>query len=123
MPSVMTIDMPVTSLKGEAHPHQACIDACMKCVQICQECLNMCLNESDVKNRINCISTLQDCAEICSTAACFMARESRSVRDICSTCETICERCANECGMFMDKHCQVCADTCRLCAQECKKMA
>lgn len=38
------------------------------------------------------------------------------------TCINACEKCANECNMFKDQHCQACADTCRQCADECRKM-
>ena len=121
MPS--TMNMPVVSLMPGGHPNQSCIDACAKCAQICQECFNLCLQEADVKARINCIKTLQDCAEICSTAACYMSRESGNEKDICNLCAAICDKCASECDMFKDQHCQTCAETCRICADECRRMA
>ncbi len=90
MPATMT-KIPV-SLMPNGHPHQSCIDACSKCAQICEECFNMCLQEVDVKARANCIKTLQDCAEICSTAACYMSRGSGSIKEICNVCATICDK-------------------------------
>jgi hypothetical protein len=118
-----TMNVPVVSLMPNGNPYQNCIDACAKCAQVCQECFNLCLQEADVKCRINCIKTLQDCAEICSTAACFMSRGSGSIKEVCSLCSSICDKCAIECGMFKDKHCQACADTCRQCATECMNMS
>lgn len=117
-----TMEKLPTSLIPNGNPHQACIDACGKCAQICEECLNMCLQEADVKARLNCIKSLQDCAEICGVASCFMSRSSGSIKDICNLCATICERCSAECGMFKDQHCKACSDTCLQCATECRKM-
>lgn len=117
------IDLLPLSLMKNGNPHQVCIDACAKCAQICGECFNLCLLEKDVKERTNCIKTLQDCAEICTTAACFMSRESGSIKEVCSLCAEVCERCATECDMFQDQHCKTCADTCRQCANECRHMA
>lgn len=113
---------PVNSLISQGNPMQSCIDACSKCVQICQECLNMCLQEDDVRKRMNCIKTLQDCAEICSTTACFMSRGSGNIKHIWNACAIICDQCSSECGIFSDNHCQACADTCRQCADECRNM-
>lgn len=117
-----TMNIP-TSIKQGGNPHQNCIDLCVKCAQICQECLTMCLQEEDVKSRINCIKTLQDCSEICSTAACFMSRESSNAIEICNACADICNTCATECGMFEDQHCKSCADVCKQCASECRNMS
>ncbi|KGK88624.1 four-helix bundle copper-binding protein [Clostridium sp. HMP27] len=117
-----TMNMPAVSLMPGGNPHQTCIEACMKRAQICQECLTMCLQGPDVSARINCIKTLQDCAEICSTAACYMARGSMNTKEICNVCSTICEKCAAECEMFKDEHCQTSADICRQCDNECRRM-
>lgn len=118
-----TMDMPVVSLMTNGHPHQVCIDACTKCAQICQECFNMCLQEADVKQRTNCIKTLQDCAGACELAVCIMSRSTGNIKEVCNFCAIICEKCASECDMFKDQHCPTCADTCRQCASECRDMA
>lgn len=114
--------MATTSLIAGGNPNQLCIDMCAKCAQICEECFNLCLQEADVNARMNCIKTLQDCAEICSTAACYMSRGSGNIKDLCRLCATICDKCAAECNMFNDPHCQTCAATCKACAEECRKM-
>lgn len=54
----------------------ACIEACMKCLSACEECLTACLEEPDVQARINCIQTLNDCAEICAQSVKYMSRNS-----------------------------------------------
>ena len=111
------------SMMKEGNPNQSCIDSCNKCVQICEECFTMCLNEEDVKERIHCIKSLQDCAEVCSLAVKVMARDSHMTYDLCRFCAKVCEDCAEHCGKFEDEHCQICAKTCRECAEECRKMA
>lgn len=120
MPAMM--ERLVESLMQGANPNQACIDVCVKCAQICQECFDLCLKEMNVKSRAVCIKTLQDCAEICSTAACFMSRGSMHAKEICSVCITVCEKCAMECTMFQNLYCQTCAHVCKQCANECKNM-
>ena len=79
-----TMNMPVTSLISGGNPMQSCIDSCTKCAQICEECFNLCLQEADVKARMNCIKTLQDCAEICYTSASYISRSSGSIKEICN---------------------------------------
>jgi hypothetical protein len=117
-----TMTRSIKSLISEGNPMQSCIDMCAKCVQICQECINLCLQESNPRDRMYCIKTLQDCAEICSTAVCFMSRGSGHIKDVWNVCASICESCAKECSLFSDDHCQACADTCRQCASECRNM-
>ena len=112
----------IIALMQNGNPNQACIDSCVKCAQICQECLTMCLQEADVKARVNCIKTLQDCSEICTTAACYMSRSSMNIMELCNACATVCEKCATECYAFKDQHCQTCADTCKECASQCMSM-
>ena len=118
-----TQNKPQNSLILGGNPMQTCIDACIKCAQICEECFTLCLLEPDVNERINCIKTLQDCSEICSTSACLMMRNSKNIKEVCDACAVICETCATECGMFKDEHCKSCADTCHHCANECIKMS
>jgi hypothetical protein len=117
-----TMEKSTSSLIQKGNPNQTCIDACVLCAQICQECLNMCLQEDDVKARVNCIKTLQDCSEICVLTAGYMSRSSGSIKDVCNVCAAICEKCATECDEFQDQHCQTCAGTCNQCATECKSM-
>ena len=82
----------------------------------------MCLAEPDVAARKNCISMLNECACICKEAASFMSMDAKHAMELCKLCETICNECAKECGMFQDQHCKVCADECRTCASKCGTM-
>lgn len=103
--------------------YQKCIDLCTKCAQACFECFKACLNEPDVSARKNCIATLVECALMCQQAATQMSIESQSAVELCLLCANICDRCAQECAMFKDDHCQKCAEVCRACANECRMMA
>ncbi len=102
--------------------YQKCIDACKRCAQACDECFTACLNEQDVKARIGCVSTLVECASICTMASCAMSRDSKFAKDVCNLCATICDACAADCAMFKDEHCVECANECRACANECRMM-
>ncbi len=67
----------MTTISHSSVQHfQSCIDSCNDCMQACEECLTSCLKETDVQARIHCIHTLRDCADICATAAQWMARGS-----------------------------------------------
>ncbi|MCU9813116.1 four-helix bundle copper-binding protein [Paraclostridium sp. AKS81] len=99
--------------------HQACIDECQKCAQACYECLN----EPDIKERKNCVSTLVECAMMCQMSVSMMAINGKFSKEHCELCAKICEQCEQECAMFKDDHCQKCASVCRSCADECRKMA
>ena len=109
-----------TTLLIKVKIHQTCIDSCIKCVQMCKESLTLCLQETDVKERTNCLKALQDCSEVCTIAVNYMNRSSVNIEEICDVCDIICVHCATECGKFQDQHYQTCADTCKLCAIECR---
>jgi hypothetical protein len=64
-----------------------------------------------------------DCAQICRTAAAFMARGSDFARDLCRLCATVCTACGDECAKHPMDHCQACAQACRACADACRRMA
>lgn len=102
--------------------YQDCIDACSKCAQICEECFRLCLDAQDVKSREHCILDLMDCADICAVASCSMARRSRHLKQILTTCANICDECATQCDKFSSEHNRMCADACRKCADECRKI-
>jgi hypothetical protein len=70
------------------------------------------------------IRTLHDCAEICQTAAAFMARSSDHHHAVCGLCATLCEACAANCERIgQDEEMNACARLCRRCAQSCREMA
>ena len=102
---------------------QACIDACLACATACDRCAAACLQEDDVKMMARCIANDMDCAQLCRTAAAFMARGSDFARDVCRLCAEVCTACGDECGRHPMDHCQACAQACRTCAEACRRMA
>lgn len=103
--------------------HRSCIEACYKCAATCDHCATACLKEENVAEMSRCIALDMDCAQICRTAAAFMARDSEFAKVYCGLCADICEACGDECAKHEHKHCQECADACRKCAEECRRMA
>jgi|SRR5688500_7296053 hypothetical protein len=103
--------------------YQECIDACQACAAACDYCAVECLEEADVQMMTECIRLDLYCADICRTAATFMARGDEYAKEICELCATICDDCAIECRKHEMEHCQACADACEQCAEECRKMA
>lgn len=102
---------------------QTCIDVCYECATACYHCSTACLQEPHVKEMARCIELDMYCAEICSTAANFMAKGGVYANRLCSLCAEICEACGNECAKHEAEHCQHCAQICKQCAEECRKMA
>ncbi|MCX8074528.1 MAG: four-helix bundle copper-binding protein [Clostridia bacterium] len=102
--------------------YQSCIDECNRCAQACYECFRACLSESNVEDRINCISTLIECAKMCELSSMLMSIDAKSSKEHCKLCADVCARCAKECNMFPDDHCTKCADECRRCTNECMQM-
>lgn len=103
--------------------YKSCIEACYQCAQECDHCSTACLKEEDVKMMAPRIELDMYCAEICRTAAAFMAKGDRFASLICALCADVCEKCADECSQHQEDHCQRCAESCRKCAEECRKMA
>jgi hypothetical protein len=102
---------------------KSCIDACYECAAACDHCAAACLQEQDVKMMARCIALDMDCAEICRSAAAFVARGSESFSAICWVCADVCQACGDECAKYPVAHCQECARACRKCVDECRKMA
>ncbi|RYD71089.1 MAG: four-helix bundle copper-binding protein, partial [Sphingobacteriales bacterium] len=53
---------------------QSCITACYECAAECDHCATACLGEDNVKMMHKCIEIDLYCADMCRTAATFMAR-------------------------------------------------
>ena len=102
---------------------QTCIEACYACAAACDHCSTACLQEDDVKMMARCIALNMDCAQICRTAAAFMARGSDKARDLCRLCADVSTACGDECGKHDMEHCQACVRACRACADACRRMA
>lgn len=101
---------------------ESCIEACNQCADACDFCAASCLGEPDVKMMARCIALDTDCAQLCRTAAGFMARDSEYAAQLCLACAEMCDMCAEECAMHDMDHCRQCAQACRRCADECRRM-
>ncbi|ETT40473.1 hypothetical protein M2277_005755 [Paenibacillus sp. LBL] len=99
-------------------------------LKIVQECGAMCehmvshfLCMPDARSRIHQIQLLRDCATICETLSCYIARRSVFAKAAANLCAYICEACGNECAKFADQESQMCSRMCLKCAQECRTFA
>lgn len=104
-----------------------CIDACNDCAAACEHCATACAHEVDALAQAKCIELDRYCADMCRTAAAFMARSDEHtldfVKKFCKLCEEICTSCAIECEKHSHiDHCKKCAEACRKCAVECANM-
>lgn len=104
--------------------HHQLIAVLNNCVAECNHCATACLDEQDVKMLSKCIKLDIDCAEICSTTASLLARDSDHGHHLLKECVEVCNACADECekhsAMGME-HCKTCAEACRACADACSK--
>lgn len=103
-----------------------------RCIQLCQEChvrciqiIGHCLQLGGRLATPEHLRLLMDCAQMCTTTADFMARQS-SVHDrACSLCSELCRQCASNCDRVAgdDQIVKQCAELCRSCADSCDRMA
>jgi hypothetical protein len=101
-----------------------CIDTCTQCHQVCLETLAHCLQEGGEHAKLEHITLLMDCADICRTSADFMIRGSALHVSTCAVCADVCEECAQSCERIGDDPVMSeCAETCRRCAASCRRMA
>lgn len=95
-----------------------------ECQAVCQDTLMHCLSKGGQHAEADHIRVLLDCAEMCQTAASFMARVSPERVEICRVCKEICERCAESCERIADdEQMQRCVEACRRCTESCREMA
>jgi hypothetical protein len=89
--------------------------------RICRETITYCLFKGGEYTTEKLIRLLQDCAEICQTAANFMIRNSDILPAICNACAEVCLKCAEACeGLREDYLMEACAEACRQCAEFCQ---
>lgn len=100
------------------------IKTALDCHTVCLETIDYCLTKGGEHANPDHIKLLQDCAEICQTAANFMTRESTVHAEACRVCAEVCERCAKSCEqMGDDEVMRRCAEACHRCAESCREMA
>ena len=102
-----------------------CIKECLDCATVCLETLAHCLTRGGEHAAAEHVTLLQDCAEICRTAADFMLRNSAVHTETCRVCAEVCRRCAESCERMAadDQEMARCAAACRRCEASCREMA
>lgn len=103
-----------------------CIEACQECAITCTACADDCLAEPEVDVLRACIRRNLDCADVCTTTARALARQTALdpgfLRVQLEACIVICKRCAADCEEHATTlvHCGVCAQACRECEEACR---
>ena len=98
------------------------VDGIYECAKTCATCADACLGEDDPKAQAACITSCQNCGEVCLTTARVLSRVTgfnrEAVRPLVEACRQICRNCAEECANHAAEmeHCGVCAEVCRNCA-------
>jgi len=101
---------------------RSCIEECLRCHTVClSDAIGHCLEKGGRHTEPVHFKLMLDCAEICQTAANFMARQSDHHRHICRECAEICRACAASCEDVGDM--EACVEACTRCAASCEKMA
>jgi hypothetical protein len=95
------------------------VEVLLACAAECNRCMAECLNEEDVSMMARCIELNVDCADICTTTAGFVARNSESTDTLLEICAEVCRACGEECSKHESEHCRDCADLCMECADAC----
>jgi hypothetical protein len=100
---------------------QLCQDCHVTCIQIIDHCLKLVSRHAAPDH----IRLLMDCAQLCTTTADFMARESLFHDRTCSLCSEICRLCAESCERVAgdDQSVTQCSELCLRCAESCTRMA
>ncbi|TLS35474.1 four-helix bundle copper-binding protein [Pseudalkalibacillus caeni] len=94
------------------------------CEATCENMVTHILRQCpDLNPRRTQLELLNDCKDICTMMAKFLARESMFARHMAHLCAMICETCGNECAKFPDQHSQNCARVCLNCARTCAQFA
>jgi len=102
-----------------------CIQLCQDCHATCIQMISHCLKLGGQHAAPDHIRLLMDCAQLCTTTADFMARESLIHDRTCSLCSEICRLCAESCERVAgdDQSVTQCSELCLRCAESCNRMA
>ena len=93
----------------DPHMHD-CIQHCWDCRDTCQATLyNYCLVQGGHHVEQAHVRVMEDCIQICQTAADFMTRGSELHAAVCAACANVCEACAESCEMMDDDEMSACA--------------
>jgi hypothetical protein len=98
------------------------------CAITCNICADACLGEQNVENLTQCIRFNLDCADICSSTAAIISRQTNSSTDLIKAqlqaCKTACKTCGDECQKHAQahEHCKICSDVCHKCMQTCDQL-
>ena len=93
------------------------------CAATCEHMVTHLLHMQDLHMRTHQIQYLRDCATICATLACYLARRSVFSKMTANLCAYICQVCGQECAKFPDAESQNCAKICLHCAMDCRAFA
>lgn len=104
------------------------IEALGACAQACTACADACLGEETVSDLRRCITLDANCADICTTTAAVLSRQTAYDAALSSAllqaCVEACRLCAAECEGHgaHHAHCAVCAEACRRCEDACGRL-
>jgi len=104
------------------------IDALTDCAQACTADADDDLSEQNVAELVKCIRLCTDCADICTTMAGVLSRQTEYDANISRTlleaCAATCKSSGDECQQhaMMHEHCRVCAEACRRCERACRDL-
>lgn len=109
-----------------SHHYTDVLHSLSMCEQICTSCADACLGENDHLTKLRrCIRTNLDCADVCSSTARLLVRQTETPNELLHAqlhaCIVACQLCADECEKHasLHDHCKICAETCRHCQARC----
>lgn len=104
---------------------RACIDNCLQCFAACEETKAHCIELGRRHVDSQHLTSLADCAVLCSTSANLMLRMSPLHARACGLCADACDRCRESCERVdsNDDTMRRCIDLCERCADSCRRMA
>ncbi len=110
----------------DEHKLVSIIDQIYECAKTCAACADACLGEDDPKAQAACITSCQNCGELCLTTARALSRltgfNREAVQAVVEACERFCRICQEECASHAEQmeHCRVCSEACESCADACR---
>jgi hypothetical protein len=115
-------------VQGEHHTNdemKKCIQLCRDCHAMCTQTIAHCLKLGGRHAAPDHIRLMEDCAQMCATAADYMLRESLFHDRICRLCSELCKQCGKDCEQVAgdDQMVKQCIEMCRKCAGSCERMA